>query len=406
MVSLNRITRLVAINCIVLTSYQKHRRSVSPGYSPSMRCAQLVDTKPTIARIGTVSLTRVAKIWVKGQHTTDPLKEGTACVVNAEDGLLITNAHVCADMRDAYVRYIRKRSNGGYEQVNRRRVQVLYVEPHYDLALVRIMYMLGTDDELTDEFDFCDDDANSYFGQQVVCLGYPEIGSLLTTVGTIGCPASLYKQWFSDSTSTNDKAFLYHISGVAKGYSGGPLVNDRFQLVGVHHTTVELVHRFATTSSILLSFYERGTTRDYWSQQRVYTSDKKHRVKLKCNLKPLMGAEICWYNPALNDDYKMMATSEGQIYDTPQVGYGKDNGYILVWNVIKQVDSPTKNETLQQFDLITKINAKPVDSIHDLIDTLKTNSGKSVELTVHRNNSLKLITVTTEYSTSDSYNLI
>ncbi|XP_054156359.1 serine protease HTRA1-like [Oppia nitens] len=310
---------------------------------------------------------------------------GTGCVVYNYDGIVISCAHVVEDQRDAMVLFDLIGFGQGW-----RWARVLYVEPYSDLAILQITYCISLGDQLSNElnnFDICAETVD--FGDNIVCLGYPDIHRLSVTTGYITCPQSV----LSDELNVYAlmaSGHIEHRSGATYGYSGGPVINENGQLVGIHHSLSELFRLRATPSTIIYECMNNGI--QFINEQLAIKLNDKHDVSRRHTFdgQPFgrqLGLEICWYNSANIKYYKKHILLDGRRLRSRHV-YLNGNG-IFVYQFFNHTQG---NKLLKDFDVIIKINDRPVESIHDLSRALVMmasssggdSSGNTIRLTIIR----------------------
>lgn len=139
---------------------------------------------------------------------------GSAFVVRA-DGLLVTNSHVIEGAESAGVVF----TNGRKARV----VGVVAADPDMDYALLRVEAVALTPVKLAST-------SEPEIGERVVAIGAPH--GLTGTVSE-GIVSQLRQQEASTETPV-ERLMIQHTAAISPGNSGGPLVNDRGEVIGIN----------------------------------------------------------------------------------------------------------------------------------------------------------------------------
>jgi putative serine protease PepD len=142
---------------------------------------------------------------------------GTGFLVNS-NGTIVTNAHVVGDSKTVQVRFNDK---GDYHEG-----EVLSVDASTDLAAVKVD---PSDAQGIRPLELADSD-NAQVGDTVIAIGYP-LG--LDRTATSGIVSGLERQIQSPNGFSIDKV-IQTDAAVNPGNSGGPLLNDKGQVIGVN----------------------------------------------------------------------------------------------------------------------------------------------------------------------------
>ncbi|XP_054156281.1 serine protease HTRA1-like [Oppia nitens] len=370
------LTLLSLVNCFsklfdVITNNSHYR----------FRCAHQLST---IDQIVDKSMSKTVQLLVDQSI-------GTGCVVSSYDGFVVTCAHVVEDQRDAIVLY----DLTGYGQ-GWRWARVVYLEPHHDLALLEISYDSTIGDQLWNKlnnFDICRETVN--FGDNIVCLGYPMDDRLSIATGYIACPQRV---------QPNHMGYIYvpmdcsdqieNRIGLTYGFSGGPVINENGQLVGIHHSTFNLFRHLSTSSTIVPELMINANNFSRKQRKLIHNGKRdvsRRRRRHTFDGQPFgrqLGLEICWYNSANIKYYKKHCRLDGRRLRSRNV-YLNGNG-IFVYQFFNDTQG---NIYLHDFDVIIKINGKPVESIDDLSRALVMiasssdgdSDGDTIRLTIIRN---------------------
>jgi serine protease Do len=155
---------------------------------------------------------------------------GTGSIIS-NDGLVITNAHVFTKPNSSRLKsdiaiFLKPRRVSGNHQKDlsqRYSGQVLAYDVPLDLALLKIT---GVERSL-DTVQFADSDMVD-IGDQVYAIGHPEQGGLWSlTTGVI----SAYR---ADFGGISGKNLFQTDASINRGNSGGPLLNDQGDMVGIN----------------------------------------------------------------------------------------------------------------------------------------------------------------------------
>jgi len=142
---------------------------------------------------------------------------GTGFLVDS-DGTIVTNAHVVGDSKEVQVRFNDK---GDYHQG-----EVLSVDASTDLAAVKVD---ASDAQGIRPLELANSD-DAKVGDTVIAIGYP-LG--LDRTATSGIVSGLERQIQSPNGFSIDKV-IQTDAAVNPGNSGGPLLNDKGQVIGVN----------------------------------------------------------------------------------------------------------------------------------------------------------------------------
>jgi putative serine protease PepD len=142
---------------------------------------------------------------------------GTGFLVDS-NGTIVTNAHVVGSNQQVQVRFNDK---GAYHDA-----QVLSVDASTDLAAIKVD---ASDAQGIRPLQLADSD-NAQVGDTVVAIGYP-LG--LDRTATSGIISGLERQITSPNGFSIDKV-IQTDAAVNPGNSGGPLLNDKGEVIGVN----------------------------------------------------------------------------------------------------------------------------------------------------------------------------
>lgn len=144
-----------------------------------------------------------------------PYSTGTGFMLPGRQ-LVVTNNHIVQDNREVVVRG---------EQLPKQLATVVYADPKYDLAFLRMQDPFGVDLE---QVVLGDDEALSE-GDVVVSIGHPFGLEFSITQGVVS----------NASREVENIRFLQHDAALNPGNSGGPLINREGAIVGINTLGVE-----------------------------------------------------------------------------------------------------------------------------------------------------------------------
>ena len=154
---------------------------------------------------------------------------GSGAIIDAERGIVLTNSHVVAGAPAVQVR-VGEETNVPARVIGR--------APCDDLALVQLLRPPPDLQELP-----VGDSAAVRRGQHVTALGYPgtfadiETEPVVATDGNVSSPLVSSDPANLGTDVPNYPALIQHQAAVNHGNSGGPLVNDAGELIGVNSLT-------------------------------------------------------------------------------------------------------------------------------------------------------------------------
>ena len=183
-------------------------------------------TKPTAASVA--HAVQPATVYVEGQSNGQPVESGSGWVLNASQGLVVTNDHVAEGAPTMKI----GATTGGAVTATRD-AKVVATAPCDDVALLR------TSDTSSLQTVPLASQSSLHAGDGVVALGYPGTASgannLVVTSGTVSTP---HTNWSADAAQSADVPNLPNViqtdAAINPGNSGGPLVNFNKQLVGMN----------------------------------------------------------------------------------------------------------------------------------------------------------------------------
>lgn len=179
------------------------------------------------------------------QLSTPYSKEGTGFYL-AQYGLIVTNEHVVRDNREVVV-------TG--KQIVRQIVRVLFLDHKYDLA-----FLEAPKGMTAPELSFADY-ASLQEGTQVIAVGHPFDMQFSFTRGVISKLPSI----------RSEMDYIVHDAALNHGNSGGPLINEAGQIVGINTFVIEDVNGLGF--ALPVHFLQKGLD-DY--------SSKKGQLAARC----------------------------------------------------------------------------------------------------------------------------
>ncbi|XP_054156284.1 serine protease HTRA1-like [Oppia nitens] len=394
-----------------------------------LRCAHQL----TIDEIYRESLAQTVNLVVKG-YSCSPIR-GTGCVVFVENGLVLTCAHVVADMRQSSLYYNTLLN----VWPGSRRARVLYVEPHHDLALVKIQYTRTTNDKLKQDLVAYDLQFTPAidFGDDIICFGYPTDNRLTVTTGCTACPQCIE---YNREEIYVPMASGHHESrsGVSSGFSGGPVVDLDGELIGITHSlllTESIRIRSASRTSIYdpdnIGFIKNAIKYDkekidYKNNRKLFMSQsytldspfggyqpsppppaKKTTKKQKGpkvqvtdeiwnqRRRRRLQIEVCWYSPSRSTDYMNCSLMTGHPLPDENINL-REYGIFVYRYFNKRYGN---DDSLLDFDIIREINGKIVETIDDLSLALVANN--TIRLAIVRSDQQFDINISSEELTGN-----
>jgi S1-C subfamily serine protease len=176
---------------------------------------QLPNTDAELPDVGTfnaaVSAAQASVVEIEGRSCSG-ISVGSGFV--AQDGIVVTNAHVVAGMLRPYV----QDDNG------RHRAQIINFDPDLDIAVLRVSNLAGSPLKLVD--------ATVPVGTDGVVLGYPGGGPLKVSPSVVVERfTAIGRDIYEESANKRDVYALK--ADVNPGNSGGPLLNSSASVMGV-----------------------------------------------------------------------------------------------------------------------------------------------------------------------------
>ncbi|MBU2632536.1 trypsin-like peptidase domain-containing protein [Patescibacteria group bacterium] len=294
-------------------------------------------------------------VFEVNEQQIEPVNIGTGFVIDALEGLIITNKHVVANVSAKY--QVVTSNDKKYS------VQKVFRDPLNDLAILKINPLENPDEALKSAE--LGSSSKLQVGQFVVAIG-TALGEFKNTV-TTGVISGLGRGITTGSAFQGYVEKLDNViqtdAAINPGNSGGPLVNSSAQVIGINTAiasggqNIGFALPINTVRDSLKNFKERGE----------------------------------FNRPYLGVSYKMISRDLAIINNIAQGAY------------IQEVvgDSPAQKAGVNTGDIITKIDNKKVESgdneLSAIIASKKT--GQTINLTIWRNGvTLQLKTILTNAS--------
>ena len=263
---------------------------------------------------------------------------GTGFLVDS-NGTIVTNAHVVGDSKEVQVRFNDK---GDYHQG-----EVLSVDASTDLAAVKVD---PSDAQGIRPLELADSDG-AKVGDTVIAIGYP-LG--LDRTATAGIVSGLERQIQSPNGFSIDRV-IQTDAAVNPGNSGGPLLNDKGQVIGVN------------------------------SQIATAASGGDGNVGIAFAVPSNTVTEVL---PDLENGTAPKHAYLGLQTTTPQSGTGAQIAEATA-------GGPSARAGLEAGDVVTKVNGADIGGPDDVAQAISDKKpGDQVEVTVRRNGSEDTVKVT------------
>ncbi|MBN2774590.1 MAG: Do family serine endopeptidase [Prolixibacteraceae bacterium] len=264
-------------------------------------------------------------------------------VIISDDGYIVTNNHVIEDAENIKVVLNDKKE---YD------ARLVGTDPTTDVALLKIdakdlpFITYGDSDELK-------------LGEWVLAVGNP---FNLTSTVTAGIVSARARNLNMSDDPSNIEAFIQTDAAVNPGNSGGALVNQRGQLVGINtviasRTGSYVGYSFAVPVSIVKKVV--ADLKEFGEVQRA-----------------LIGVTVSEINAVSAEQYNIDIVDGVYVTDVIEDGAAKEAG-------------------IKSGDIITSVDGKKINSGSELQETVSQyRPGDDVNVVVKRNNSEKQFTVT------------
>jgi S1-C subfamily serine protease len=282
---------------------------------------------------------------------------GSGVVVDLDQGLILTNAHVVEGLDKLQVKL------GEDPATSPARIRA--VAPCDDLAVIEMIQPPAEAAELVVA------DRTAERGEHVTALGFPgnfqNFGeeTLQTTDGTVSNPGITAEE--IDASLPTYQALIQHQAPINPGNSGGPLVDDNGEVVGIN------------------------TLGDSTKENQLYAIDSAYvntilpdlvagndRLRMGWNLRPLESVDVAGeFKYFLGDKLERFGLTGADLE-----AYIADQNLpegMYVWAT--EPGLPAEKAAIASGDLVTSIDGEPVDSVSDVCEILQSQeAGATVEV--------------------------
>ncbi len=282
---------------------------------------------------------------------------GSGVVVDADQGLILTNAHVVEGLD-------KLEANLG-EDPDKSPARIRAVAPCDDLAVIEWITPPAEAGELAIA------DRTAERGEHVTALGFPgnfeEFGeeSLQTTDGTVSNPGITAKE--IDRSFPTYQELIQHTAPINPGNSGGPLVDDHGEVVGINTLGASGAENqlYAIDSAYVNTILP----------DLVAGSD---RLRMGWNLRPLSSVDVASEFKYFLGDKMQQFGITGADLETYIANLGLPDG-LYVWAT--EPGLPADEALIAAGDLVTSIDGESVNSVSDVCEILQSQeAGATVEV--------------------------
>ncbi|KAK4533171.1 hypothetical protein CCYA_CCYA16G4053 [Cyanidiococcus yangmingshanensis] len=324
---------------------------VAPADKPLTRFAiadAAARVAPAVVNI-TVTMS-TGERWIFGPFappTTLAQSTGSGFIFDSKEGLVLTNAHVVAEMRNApqtsemTITLQDGRSFPG---------AVESVDALTDLSIVRILEA-GTDLPAAE----LGSSSSLRTGEWVIAVGSP---LMLANTVTCGIVSATNREGFEIGFPVGAPrlAFIQTDAAINIGNSGGPLVNLDGQVIGIN--TLKALSSDGISFALPIDL-----------AKEVIQQLRQHgRV-----VRPFLGLKLITLTPALAEELRKRSST----------GFPADlHEGVCVPQVLP--GGPADRGGLRAGDVVIAVDGKPVRSTRDILDMLGNRIGKPIEFTVIR----------------------
>jgi HtrA serine peptidase 2 len=288
--------------------------------------------------------------WIFGPFsppTTLAQSTGSGFIFDSKEGLVLTNAHVVTEMRNApqtsemTITLQDGRSFPG---------AVESVDALTDLAIVRILEA-GTDLPAAE----LGRSSSLRTGEWVIAVGSP---LMLANTVTCGIVSATNREGFEIGFPVGAPrlAFIQTDAAINIGNSGGPLVNLDGQVIGIN--TLKALSSDGISFALPIDL----------AKEVIHQLRQHGRV-----VRPFLGLKLLTLTPALAEELKRRSNT----------GFPADlSEGVCVPQVLP--GGPADRGGLRAGDVVIAVDGKPVRTTRDILDQLGNRVGKPIEFTVIR----------------------
>ena len=283
---------------------------------------------------------------------------GSGVVVDADQGLILTNAHVVEGLDKLEVKL------GEDPATSPARIRA--VAPCDDLAVIEMDHSLRPR-----QAELAIADRTAERGEHVTALGFPgnfeDFGeeSLQTTDGTVSNPGITAKE--IDRSLPTYQELIQHTAPINPGNSGGPLVDDHGEVVGIN------------------TLGASGAENQLYAIDSAYVNTilpdlvaGNDRLRMGWNLRPLSSVDVASEFKYFRGDKLQQFGITGADLETYIANLGLPDG-LYVWAT--EPGLPADEALIAAGDLITSIDGESVNSVSDVCEILQSQeAGATVEV--------------------------
>jgi S1-C subfamily serine protease len=279
---------------------------------------------------------------------------GTGIVVDAEKGLVLTNAHVVSGVSALKARVLDQADIPA---------QIVAQAPCDDLAVVRLVNPPSGLKALP-----LGDSGSAEVGDPVTVLGYPETvdasGAPQKVLSTTGTISQANTSAAPDPALPKYPSLIIHGAAVNHGDSGGPLVDDQGKVIGLN----TLTGAGAGSGQIQGQYYAIGI--DYAQGLLSRLEAGESIANLGWSLAPVSAEEI----------NQVFGARLGQAVNEYLTAVDDTKGLVVLG--VDPGSAVSTSGHITAGDYITKINGTPITSVQDVCDqALSAAPGSTLTLT-------------------------
>lgn len=284
----------------------------------------------------------VAFIQAQGHHPFFPMavnvSSGSGFLVDNQDGIILTNAHVIANCQQVSIQFNDGRKMNG---------TVEFVDERLDLATVRVPPARIKDLEpiplaITKQ---------TRAGEWVIAVGSPFALSNTVTVGVISSISRAGRD-----LGIRDIDYIQTDSSINIGNSGGPLLDLDGEAIGINTLKVGEGISFAIPAFYANEFLKkcknfRDQSNDSWTNRRSNINSEHSEATPTPNRRFYLGFTIVTLTPHLIESHR---------YHDPNFPQDIQGG-VMIYQLV--LGAPAHLSGLENGDIITAINGKEVRTL-------------------------------------------